>query len=280
MCRNDLSGGDVERGKQGRGAVPLVIVALASQGTSVRQLQIALRPLQGLDRRLFVDTQNNRLGGRIDIEADHIGGFRRELGVVALTPRFASRKIDIVLTQEAPDILNVNVAQALGQQRTRPPRKPHGRRLVQKRQNALVRRPAVDRPLASPGKVLEPAKTVIGKAPPPMADNARLNPNFFGDRSRAAALGRQQHDPRPPHVTLRRARRPASRLKHLAYLRLQPNFSCFGNHPNLESRITCEIKWVLVWLGAKLATRRCSASGDSGERPKVLPALTAVREGM
>src|SRR5207249_7725687 len=36
----------------------------------------------------------------------------------------------------------------------------------------------------------------------------------------------------------------------------------------------------LVWLGAKLATRRCSASGGSGECPKVLPALTAVREGM
>ena len=29
---------------------------------SIRQLQIALRPFQGLDRRLFVDTENNRLG--------------------------------------------------------------------------------------------------------------------------------------------------------------------------------------------------------------------------
>jgi hypothetical protein len=34
---------------------------------------------------------------------------------------------------------------------------------------------------------------------------------------------------------LRRARGPAARLKHFAYLRPEPNFSCFGNHPDLES---------------------------------------------
>jgi hypothetical protein len=59
-------------------------VALPGQGAPVRQLQIALRPLKSLDRRLFVDTENNRFGGRIDVKADHIGGFRHERGVVAL----------------------------------------------------------------------------------------------------------------------------------------------------------------------------------------------------
>jgi hypothetical protein len=34
---------------------------------------------------------------------------------------------------------------------------------------------------------------------------------------------------------MRRDRCPAARLKHLAYLRLEPNFSCFGNHLDLES---------------------------------------------
>ena len=113
MRRDDPSGGDFERGKQGRGAVPLVVVALAGQGASIRRLQIALRPLQCLDRRLFVDTENNCLGRRIDIKADHIGGFRHELRVVALAPGLAGGKVDIVLTQEAPDILKINVAQGL-----------------------------------------------------------------------------------------------------------------------------------------------------------------------
>jgi hypothetical protein len=78
---------------------------------------------------------------------------------------------------------------------------------------------------------------MIGKAMPPFADNARLNADFLGDRTCAAAFGRQQHYLRPLHVTLRRARRPAARLKHFAYLRPEPNFSCFGYHPDLESRL-------------------------------------------
>src|SRR5262245_40515394 len=37
MCRNDPSGGDFERCKQCRSAVPFVVVALAAQGASIRQ---------------------------------------------------------------------------------------------------------------------------------------------------------------------------------------------------------------------------------------------------
>ena len=47
---------------------------------------------------------------------------------------------------------------------------------------------------------------MIGKAMPPFADNARLNAYFLGDRTCAAAFGRQQHYLRPLHVALRRAR--------------------------------------------------------------------------
>src|SRR6202007_1858851 len=84
------------------------------------------------------------------------------------------------------------------------------------------------------------------KAIPPLADDPRLNAHLLSNRTRAAALSRQQHNPRSLHLTLRRARCPAARLKHLAYLRPQPNFSCFGNHPDLESRLTQEKKWALV----------------------------------
>ena len=86
---------------------------------------------------------------------------------------------------------------------------------------------------------------MIGKAMPPFADNARLNAYFLGDRTCAAAFGRQQHYLRPLQVALRRARGPAARLKHFAYLRPEPNFSCFGNYPDLESVIpTRKEKWV------------------------------------
>ena len=54
MRRDDLSGGDFERRKQCCRAMPLVVVALAGQGAPSGELQIALRSLQSLDRRLFV----------------------------------------------------------------------------------------------------------------------------------------------------------------------------------------------------------------------------------
>jgi hypothetical protein len=50
MGRRHLAGGHLERGKQRRCAIALVVVAVAIQRSAVRQLQIALRPLQRLDR--------------------------------------------------------------------------------------------------------------------------------------------------------------------------------------------------------------------------------------
>ena len=115
-----------------------------------------------------------------------------------------------MLAQEAPDILNINVAQGLGQQRAGPPDIAVRRRLIQKRQNALIRGFAVDRLLAPRGQIIKPIEAVIGKAPAPVADNARLNADLLGDRTRAAPLSRKQYYPRPPNVALRRARLPGS----------------------------------------------------------------------
>jgi hypothetical protein len=85
-----------------------------------------------------------------------------------------------------------------------------------------------------------------------ICDNTRLNAYFLGDQTRAAVFGRQQHYLRPLHVALRPARGPAARLKSLGYLRPEPNFSCFGNHPDVESRLTRKekvaIRMVIVGL--------------------------------
>ena len=85
-------------------------MALAGQGAAIGQLQIALRSLQSLDRRLFVHAQHNGLLGRGDIEANNIGGFGRKVRVVALTPGFASGEVNLVIAQEPPDILDVKTS--------------------------------------------------------------------------------------------------------------------------------------------------------------------------
>jgi hypothetical protein len=76
------------------------LVTEVRQGTSIGQLEIPLRPLQRLDRGLFVDAEHNGLFGRSDIEADDVGGFGREVRVVVLAPGLASLEIDPVAPQE------------------------------------------------------------------------------------------------------------------------------------------------------------------------------------
>src|ERR1700691_1917828 len=245
MRGDDFPRGDLERGKQRRRAMSGVVVALAGQSAPVWQLQIALRPLQSLDRRLFIDAQNNRFGGSVHIKADDIGGLGGELGIVALAPGLARRQIDLVVPQTAPDILNVDVTQRLSQQRSTPAGKAFRRRLVQKSQDPFVRRRRIEGLLTRTRLVFQPIQTVVGIAMPPAADNPRLNPNLLGNRTGAAAFSRQQHNPRSLQILLHRTRRTATSLQLLAITPRKANFSCFGYHPNLESRLTFLEKGVL-----------------------------------
>src|ERR1700675_2673542 len=191
MRCDDLSGGDFERRKQRCRAMPLVVVALAGQSAAIGQLQIALRSLQSLDRRLFVHAQHNCLLGRGDIEANNIGGFGRKVRVVALTPGLASREVNLVAAQEPPDILDINIAQRPGQQGPGPACEPFRRRLIQQLQNPLVGGLRIDRLLGRPRLVSQPFKAMVGIAMPPETDNPRLDPNFLGYRA-GAAPGRRQ----------------------------------------------------------------------------------------
>src|SRR5215510_15241219 len=226
--------------------MPLVIVALAGQGAAIGQLQITLRSLQSLDRGLLVHAQHNGLRRRGDIEADNIRGFGRKVRVAALTPGLASRQVNLVAAQEPPDILDVNIAQRPGQQGPGPACKPSRGWLVQQLQNSLVGRLRIDRLLARPRLVLQAFQAMVGIAMPPKADDPGLDPNFLGDRPRAASGRRQKNYPRPLQIALQRYRRATARLKHLAIFPRKVDFSRFGYHPYLESRLTIQEKWVLV----------------------------------
>ena len=59
-----LAGGYFEGGEQRRDTVALVIVAMAGQCSTVRKLEISLRPLQRLDRGLFIDADDDGVLGR------------------------------------------------------------------------------------------------------------------------------------------------------------------------------------------------------------------------
>ena len=162
-----LAGGHLEGGEQRRGAVALVFVAMAGQRPAVRQLQIALRPLQRLDRGLLVDADDDRVLGRRQVEPDDSAALAANSGSLLSHQDLRPGKIDLLGAQEAPDILHIDVAERRRHQRTRPARIARGRRPIQQRQNALVRLRRVLRLRAAIAGLVETGKPLRGVAHPP-----------------------------------------------------------------------------------------------------------------
>jgi hypothetical protein len=120
MAADDFATRKIEGGEQRRRPMPLIIVRLAGHGAPVGQLQIALRTFERLDRWLFVDGENDGVFGRRHVEPDDLGCLGREFGVVAFAPRLAAGEVDLVRAQKAPDILDMDVVERLGDERAAP----------------------------------------------------------------------------------------------------------------------------------------------------------------
>ena len=120
VAADDLAAGDIQRRKQRGGPMTLVVMRLAGHHAPIGQLEVALRAFKRLEGRVFVAGEHDGVVGRGHIERNTLGRLGREFGIVADAPGFASREINLVRAQEAPDILNVNVAERLGDQRTAP----------------------------------------------------------------------------------------------------------------------------------------------------------------
>src|SRR5262249_28626225 len=107
---------------------------------------------------------------------------------------------------------------------------------------------------------------MVGVAMPPKADDPGLDPNFLGDRPRAASGRRQKNYPRPLQIALQRHRRATARLKHLAIFPRKVDFSRFGYHPYLESRLTIQEKWVLATASVMHASQMMAPVSPTSSR--------------
>src|ERR1700732_1052347 len=154
-----------------------LIMAVAGQCPAVRELEIALCPLQRLDRGLLVNADDDGVLGRCHVEPDHVGGFGDERGIVALAPGFAPGEVDLLRAQETPDILDVDIVERGRQQRPCPARITLRRRLIQQRQDALVRRGRVLRLSAPLARFVETRKPLLGVTHPPLRRRAGCTSN-------------------------------------------------------------------------------------------------------
>ena len=107
---DDLAFEDIESGEQRRCAMSFVVVGHRA-GAALLHRQAGLRAVERLDLRLFVDREDDGMGGRIDIKPDHVAQLVDELRVVGelelLNPVWLE-------TMRVPDALNGTRANADG----------------------------------------------------------------------------------------------------------------------------------------------------------------------
>jgi hypothetical protein len=72
---------DIQRGEQRRGAVTFVVVRHGASAARLHR-QPWLGAVECLDLALFIDREDDRMGGRVDMEADDILEFFGELRIV------------------------------------------------------------------------------------------------------------------------------------------------------------------------------------------------------
>ena len=107
---NDLAFEHVESSEQRRCAVALVVVGHRA-GSALLHRQAGLGAVEGLDLRLFVDREDDGMGGRIDIKPDNIAQLVDELRVVGELELLDPVRLE---TMRAPDALDGTRADADG----------------------------------------------------------------------------------------------------------------------------------------------------------------------
>ena len=123
--------------------------------------------------------------------------------------------------QETPDILDIDIVERGRQQGPLIAPITLRRRLIQQRQDALVRRGRVLRLSAPLARFVETRKPLLGVTHPPLRRRAGCTSNRPSDRSARHAVRRQQHNPRPLPQPVLRLRRTRQALKLRTLLRHQ-----------------------------------------------------------
>src|SRR3972149_1366077 len=115
-----LAGGHLQGGEEWGLAVAFVVMAVASERLAGGKPEPALGPFQGLDVRLLVHAQEERVFRRIQIKAHDVGGLRCEFRIGAHAPNSPPAQMNLMFPQDTPDMVGRNVAQMLREQTAGP----------------------------------------------------------------------------------------------------------------------------------------------------------------
>ena len=239
VAADDFSAFDIQRGEQRGGPVTFVVVRLAGHGAPAGQLEIALRPLKGLDGRFFVDGEHDGVVGGSHVEPDDLGRLGREFGIVADAPGLAPGKVDLVRPQKPPVMLDLDVAERLGDLRPGPVGAALRRRRIEHRQDApagLLAISGFSSTIAGLGKA---GQTILRIAHPPLRRRPGRAHERPANRPRRRAVRRHQDDARLEARAVLRLGRTRQVLKPGPLLTRQYDRGSLhqGRSCNLESRL-------------------------------------------
>jgi hypothetical protein len=201
----DLAGGDLERGEQGDGAVPNVVVG-APLGQTGLHRQDRGGAVQRLNLGLLVDAEHDRVLRRCQVQPDDVGDLRDQLRVGGELEGLAAPRLDAVVAP-GPRHRGVGDPQPVGQQSRRPVRHPEllRRRLQCRGHNRAV----IDRARpAGAGSVVQPGQAANGVPPPPQRHGRQTHPDQPRDLHIRRSVRGQQHNPTPLRQPRPHRRRP------------------------------------------------------------------------
>src|SRR5450755_1897649 len=246
MC---LTGMHAQRGEQVHRAVPGVLV-VAARGLARRWQRVRSREAPGLNARLLIDREHQRVRWRVEVQAAHLAtallevrlieiGHHPVLGPVRTNLRPAQDHVRLRLRD--PDLLT-----QLAMRPTLPALPRLGLRWTGARlrdqQRPLLR--TVRQRAPRPRPIPQPLHSQLRITPPPLLHRPLRAPDTLSDLRRRQPRTRCQHDPRPlnhPHLTAHRTRDPL-KLHPLLTADLDPPARTLHSHhhppssPNMSTR--------------------------------------------
>ncbi len=120
MAGLNLAGGYVESGEEGCRTVPRIPMRLTKQSSSVWELEITLGSFQCLYLRFFINRDHQGILRRIKVDTHDISGFSSKLGIGGNTPTVPPLKLNLVLSENAPDMIFGNISKFFGNQSAGP----------------------------------------------------------------------------------------------------------------------------------------------------------------
>ena len=231
---NDLAFEDIESSEQRRCAMALVVVGHRA-GSAFLHRQAGLGAVERLDLRLFVDREDDGMGGRIDIKPDNIAQLVDELRVVGELELVDPVRLE---TMRAPDALDGTRADTDGfrHHSSSPMGRLGGRIGPGERHNTLgdIRPEWWD----ARGSCLITQKTVVTRLheaflPAPHTGLRLAGPahNLIG----ADTVCAQQDDLGPPDMLMRCVAIPYDRAQTAAINRLESNGNSGSHAPDLHA---------------------------------------------